>query len=313
MAMNKKSPAKAKKKASKKTGATPAARPAGRSAAKKAPTPAAKRSSKKAAKPAAARAKRGSESAAPAGKTSAKAATPAAKRASKKAAKRSGKAAGDTAASGAAPRAAKKAGNRAGKAAGGTAKPVGKRPGKKATRRGAASEGESTPPASSDEPPSGRLSVGDIAPAFRLESDVGGPIDSNSLRGQRFVLYFYPKDDTPGCTKQACDFRDLHPTFEEMGVRVLGISGDNLQSHGRFRKKYELPFPLLSDPGNLVAKAYGAVGERSMYGRKFIGVIRSTFVIGPDGRIETMYSPVRVPGHAEQVLEALHDTVEGAA
>ena len=116
------------------------------------------------------------------------------------------------------------------------------------------------------------------------------------------MLYFYPRDNTPGCTQEACDFRDQ---LADLGVPVFGISGDSLESHGRFSEKYHLNFPLLSDPDRTVADAYGVVGEKPMYGRKVVGIIRSTFVIGADGTVETVFSPVRVKGHVAAVAQAL--------
>jgi len=138
---------------------------------------------------------------------------------------------------------------------------------------------------------------------FDLESDDGTRYDNASLAGQRFVLYFYPRDNTPGCTKEACEFQAAMPQLGD--VKVLGVSGDSLKSHARFRDKYSLTFPLLSDPGNTVAAAFGAFGEKNMYGRKVMGIIRSTFVVGADGAIERVYSPVRVNGHVEAVVAAL--------
>ncbi len=152
--------------------------------------------------------------------------------------------------------------------------------------------------------PSGVPQRGDRAPTFELAGDDGTTWSTERLAGERFVLYFYPKDDTPGCTRQACDFRDRHARFEAAGVRVFGVSSDSLKSHEKFRSKYQLPFTLLSDPDRTVATAFGVVGEKSMYGRKTIGVIRSTFVIGADGRIEHVVSPVRVDGHVEAILSA---------
>ncbi len=147
-----------------------------------------------------------------------------------------------------------------------------------------------------------KLAVGDAAPAFALEASDGKTYTLAGLKGQRFVLYFYPRDNTPGCTQQACDFRDQ---LGDLGVPVLGVSGDSLKSHGRFAAKHELNFPLLSDPDRAVADAYGALGEKSMYGRSVIGIIRSTFVIDAEGRIETVFSPVRVKEHVAAVAHAL--------
>ena len=168
-----------------------------------------------------------------------------------------------------------------------------------------ADDGAETGDAAEAPAPSGttaKLSPGDKAPAFSLEASDGKTYSLDELSGQRFVLYFYPRDNTPGCTQEACDFRDQ---LEDLGVPVFGVSGDSLKSHERFSEKYNLNFPLLSDPDRAVADAYGAVGEKSMYGRKVVGIIRSTFVIGADGTVETVFSPVRVKGHVAAVAQAL--------
>lgn len=149
------------------------------------------------------------------------------------------------------------------------------------------------------------LKVGDLAPEFALAADDGRTYALKDLRGKRVVLYFYPRDATPGCTTEACDFRDRQAAFTGAGVTVLGVSGDDLKSHARFRSKHALSFPLLSDPDHAVAAAYGAFGEKVLYGRVSQGILRSTFVVGPSGAIEAMWQPVRVPGHAEAVLAAV--------
>jgi peroxiredoxin Q/BCP len=149
------------------------------------------------------------------------------------------------------------------------------------------------------------LAIGDAAPPFSLPSTSGGEVSLASLRGQRFVLYFYPKDDTPGCTTEACDFRDNLARVKAAGAEVYGVSKDSLAAHEKFRGKYGLPFPLLSDAGNEVAKAYGAFGEKKMYGKPVTGTIRSTFLIDAKGKIEQVWSPVKVKGHVEKVLAAL--------
>jgi aromatic-L-amino-acid/L-tryptophan decarboxylase len=151
----------------------------------------------------------------------------------------------------------------------------------------------------------GMLKEGDAAPEFDLATDGGGRIRLSELRGERVVLYFYPKDDTSGCTKEACSFRDSMENYRTRGIRVLGVSPDGVASHDRFRDKYDLNFPLLSDPDHAVAGAYGAWGTKSMYGRKYEGVLRSTFVIGSDGRIEKVYPDVKPAEHAERILEDL--------
>ncbi len=148
------------------------------------------------------------------------------------------------------------------------------------------------------------LKVGDPAPAFKLAGDDGREHALAALQGQRVVLYFYPRDSTPGCTVEACDFRDRVDAFTKAGVTVLGVSGDDLKAHARFRSKHALSFPLLTDPDHAVATAYGAYGAKMMYGRAMQGIVRSTFLIGRDGRIEAVWQPVKVPGHAEAVLQA---------
>jgi peroxiredoxin Q/BCP len=153
--------------------------------------------------------------------------------------------------------------------------------------------------------PATRLAVGDRAPEFTLAADDGQTYALKDLRGRRVVLYFYPRDATPGCTTEACDFRDRQPAFAGAGATVFGVSGDDLKSHARFRSKHALSFPLLSDPDHAVATAYGAYGEKVLYGKKSVGILRSTFVIGPDGAVEAVWQPVKVPGHAEAVLAAV--------
>jgi peroxiredoxin Q/BCP len=145
------------------------------------------------------------------------------------------------------------------------------------------------------------------APDFTLPSSQGGEVSLKSLRGKPVVLYFYPKDDTPGCTREACAFRDSQAALKKRGAVVLGLSGDSLLSHERFKAKYKLNFPLLADTDKAVAKKYGAWGEKVMYGKKVVGMIRSTFVIDPEGVVRKVFPRVRVDGHAEQVLEALSD------
>ena len=149
------------------------------------------------------------------------------------------------------------------------------------------------------------LEPGDLAPDFELETDGGGTVRLSDLKGKRVVLYFYPKDNTPGCTKQACGFRDRRDDFAEMDVVVLGVSPDGVRSHDRFRDRHELNFPLLSDPDHAVAEAYGAWGPKKLYGKEYMGLIRSTFVIGPDGKIERVYAKVKAADNPRQVLEDL--------
>jgi peroxiredoxin Q/BCP len=149
------------------------------------------------------------------------------------------------------------------------------------------------------------LTVGTKAPDFKLPSTEGKTVSLKELKGKKVVLYFYPKDDTPGCTREACDFRDNLARVKSEGALVYGVSKDTIASHDKFREKYELPFPLLSDDGNEVAKEYEAFGEKNMYGKKVQGTIRSTYLIGEDGKIAAVWSPVKVDGHVDNVLAAL--------
>ena len=149
------------------------------------------------------------------------------------------------------------------------------------------------------------LKVGDKAPDFSLPSATGQTITLKSLRGKHVVLYFYPKDDTPGCTKEACSFRDEITQIEKAHAVVLGVSTDGLASHQRFSKKYGLPFALLSDEGLVVAKAYGVYKQKSMYGKTYWGIERSTFVVDETGKLAAIFRKVKVDGHVEQVMTAL--------
>jgi peroxiredoxin Q/BCP len=147
--------------------------------------------------------------------------------------------------------------------------------------------------------------AGDAAPEFTLPSDRGGDVALASLRGRPVVLYFYPKDDTSGCTTQACEFRDSWAEVQARGAVVLGVSPDSVASHQKFRDKFSLPFPLLADEDHAVAEAYGVWGEKSMYGRKYQGILRTTFLIDPAGRIARVFEKVKPKGHAAEVLDAL--------
>ena len=149
------------------------------------------------------------------------------------------------------------------------------------------------------------LEVGSKAPAFTLVSDSGKKAKLSDFKGRPVVLYFYPKDDTPGCTKEACAFRDASVQIKEFGAVVLGVSPDDEASHIKFRDKYTLNFPLLSDPEHSVAEMYGAWREKNMYGKKSMGVQRSTYLIGTDGKIVKVWKKVSVDGHDAAVLEAL--------
>lgn len=149
------------------------------------------------------------------------------------------------------------------------------------------------------------IAEGDLAPDFALPADDGSTISKSSLAGTLVVLYFYPKDDTSGCTVEACEFRDTHPAFESVGAVVLGVSPDGLASHEKFKAKHDLPFPLLSDEDHGVAEAYGVWKEKSMYGRKYWGVERSTFLIGGDGTVLRAWRKVKPKGHADEVAAAV--------
>ena len=147
--------------------------------------------------------------------------------------------------------------------------------------------------------------VGDPAPQFSLRADDGSIVSSDSLAGKRYVLYFYPKDDTPGCTAQACGIRDEFAGLRAADVEVYGVSPDSVASHVRFRQKYDLPFRLLADEDHAVAEAFGVWVEKSFAGKRYMGVERSTFVIGPDGRIAEVFPRVKPAEHVGQLLAAL--------
>ncbi len=146
---------------------------------------------------------------------------------------------------------------------------------------------------------------GSPAPPFALPSGDGDTVALSDLHGRQVVLYFYPKDDTPGCTTQACDLRDSWRAIQEAGAVVLGVSPDGPASHARFAQKFQLPFPLLADEDHAVAEAYGAWGEKSMYGRTYMGIIRSTVIIDGGGIVSHVFHRVRPKGHASMVLAAL--------
>ena len=149
------------------------------------------------------------------------------------------------------------------------------------------------------------INIGDDSPDFSLPSTDGSNIISSDLRGSTVVLYFYPKDDTPGCTKEACGFRDNYDVLTEKGVVILGVSRDSIESHNKFTNKYSLPFPLLTDPEAEIAKKFGAYGEKKMYGRVYEGVLRQTFLINKDGKIGKIWRRVKTATHAEEVLSAV--------
>ena len=151
------------------------------------------------------------------------------------------------------------------------------------------------------------IEAGADAPLFTLEADDGTKVKLADLKGSPVVLYFYPRDDTPGCTREACAFRDRKAELQNLGAKVIGISTDDVASHVKFRDKYSLNFPLLADPDHQVAEQYGAWREKNMYGKKSMGIARSTFLIGPDGKVKKVWKAVKVDGHDEQVLAALKE------
>ena len=149
------------------------------------------------------------------------------------------------------------------------------------------------------------LKEGDRAPDIRLRADSGEPFALSDLRGRRVVLYFYPRADTPGCTTEACEFRDGIKAFAKKGAAVVGVSPDTAAAQAKFKNKFNLPFTLLADEEKAAAQAYGVWKEKNMYGKKTMGIERSTFIIGPDGKIEKIYARVKAQGHAAEVLVAL--------
>jgi thioredoxin-dependent peroxiredoxin len=149
------------------------------------------------------------------------------------------------------------------------------------------------------------IAAGQLAPDFTLPTDSGETLTLSSLRGQWVVLYAYPKDDTSGCTTEACEFRDLFPQFNKGKAVILGISPDSVKSHQKFKTKYELPFTLVADEEKVALQAYDIWKEKSMYGRKYMGVERTTFVIDPDGRIAKVFEKVKPAGHAEEVMAVI--------
>jgi peroxiredoxin Q/BCP len=149
------------------------------------------------------------------------------------------------------------------------------------------------------------LKQGSPAPGFTLPADGGGKISLSDFQGRNVALYFYPKDDTPGCTAESCDFRDQAPDFENLNAAIIGISKDSPASHDKFKKKYNLNFPLASDEDGKVCEAYGVWVEKSMYGKKYMGIERSTFLIDAQGQIAAIWRKVKVEGHAAEVRKAL--------
>jgi len=151
------------------------------------------------------------------------------------------------------------------------------------------------------------VSAGITAPDFILNDDTGASRRLSDYRGQSLVLYFYPKDDTPGCTTEACNFRDDYSAYVEAGVTILGVSPDSQKSHSKFKQKFQLPFPLLADDKHEVCEAYGVWGQKKFMGREYMGVMRTTFVIAPDGKIKKVFMDVKPADHSTQVLAAIKE------
>jgi peroxiredoxin Q/BCP len=151
------------------------------------------------------------------------------------------------------------------------------------------------------------LNEGDIAPDFTTKDQSGSEVKLSDFRGQRVVLYFYPKDDTPGCTKEACSLRDSYDVFTEKGIKVLGVSNDDEASHRKFISKFSLPFDLLADTEKEIVNAYGVYGEKNMYGKKYMGINRTTFLIDEEGKIKKIFKKVNVDEHADEVLKAFEN------
>lgn len=149
------------------------------------------------------------------------------------------------------------------------------------------------------------VSVGKSAPAFSLDTDTGDKLSLKDLKGRPVVLYFYPKDDTPGCTVEACEFRDAFPRFKGTKAVILGISPDSVKSHQKFKEKFDLPFTLLADEGHGIAEKYGVWQKKSMYGRTYMGIARTTFVIDKNGKVAKVFERVKPKGHAEEVEQAI--------
>jgi len=149
------------------------------------------------------------------------------------------------------------------------------------------------------------VTEGEPAPDFTLISDSGEPVTLSSFKGKPVVLYFYPKDDTPGCTVESCEFRDAYDVFRDRGAEILGVSPDGERSHQKFKRKYDLPFPLLADPEHVAAEAYGVWVEKKMMGKTYMGIDRSTFLIDSDGNVAKAMRGIKPAGHASDVLDAL--------
>ena len=151
------------------------------------------------------------------------------------------------------------------------------------------------------------LEVGDTAPVFTLKDDTGQDVSLSDFRGKPVILYWYPRDDTPGCTVEACSFRDAYREFQDAGAVVLGASADTVQSHAKFKQKFSLPFPLLADPDHAVADQYGVWGPKKMMGREFEGINRITYLIDANGIVKQVWPKVKPEGHADEILAALRN------
>lgn len=150
------------------------------------------------------------------------------------------------------------------------------------------------------------LKEGDKVPAFSTTDEKGNEISSKDLKGQKYIVYFYPKDNTPGCTKEACSIRDDYSAFKKLKVPVFGVSKDSAVSHVKFKEKFKLPFPLLMDEEGDLIKSFGAWGEKSMYGKKYMGILRSTFIVNEKGVVEKVFPKVKVAEHAQELLKHLN-------
>src|SRR5580658_7010648 len=157
------------------------------------------------------------------------------------------------------------------------------------------------------------LKEGDTAPKIQLQTDAGEPFDLDSVRGKKVVLFFYPRAATPGCTVEACEFRDTYKQMQKTGAVLLGISPDTPKAQKKFQDKFSLPFSLLADADKKVADAFGVLQEKNMYGKKVMGIVRTTFVIGPDGKIQHIFPKVKPAGHSAEVLAYLKESAKGAA
>ncbi|MBI3891432.1 MAG: thioredoxin-dependent thiol peroxidase [Candidatus Wallbacteria bacterium] len=149
------------------------------------------------------------------------------------------------------------------------------------------------------------LKIGDKAPGFQAKTDEGEDFELSDFRGRTVVLYFYPKDDTPGCTKEACDFRDNYVQLLKKSAVLLGVSGDGRDSHAKFKKKHDLPFPLVADEDHSIAKSYGVWQEKKMYGKTMMGIVRTTFILDHKGNIAHVFQKVKVEGHVDEVLKKI--------